>query len=71
MGPITPKPCAFKSSTLERVNYFRGGNLQTYNIIDENAGNNLATKTAYQMSENAKFICQNGDYPRRNFAFYN
>ena len=57
MQPLAPKPCAYKSASLVNIDYYRGENVRTYEIVDENAGNNVATTTAYLMSSDASFLC--------------
>jgi hypothetical protein len=51
-----PRPCAFKSSNLTAVSYYRGQDSTQYKITDQNKNGNIIT----MMNQNSQLIYQNG-----------
>jgi len=61
-----PRPCAYKSSNLTAVEYYRGQNEMDYSISDNNGD---VAYVVTLMDENSEFIYQNGE-PATNVGRY-
>jgi hypothetical protein len=53
---IIPKPCAYKSSNLTSVSYYRGQNTYKYDVSKQNRQGTVIT----QMSADSQLVFQNG-----------
>lgn len=51
-----PRPCAFKSSNLTSVSYYRGQDPQQYLITQQNSNGFVLT----MMDQNSQLVYQNG-----------
>ena len=57
---MLPKACAYRSANLEKVDYYRGEQMLTYDINEKNP-DELAIINLIQ--SNAQFYCQDGSTP--------